>query len=407
MKENLQAEIKSFFDEFTRRMSLSQQANFSGNHTFINKILNSDPEILKIAFGEQSLKIIEFFKSVDIDHPDIENCYDGIFSDSSDFISVYDEIYAYAKFGKENNFQKTMAFLQELMNNYVHENYKILSKIDLPENNRCNIRLVPDKQRREKIRSQKKMQHIDLQSVSKKGLHYYNSHPNNFNNFIRFDKTLDVEIKRLKSKAQRFAELGCAFLAQEINDNLQSYQEYVNQTYFGFNRITMSTASIILAKNLEYKYSIVNSYSNNANETLRIFTSQDYFGDYIFDQDNLEIQNDYKSYEYEPKIYPLHAFQDILTDNILSMVNLLENFPEANNKPIFDFFGVIVPSINFPTVQKNGFYTFIDSKGLHRMYLDSIDAKYEFDKHMINSKYFTPILVAEKDHKCYFLSYWI
>lgn len=406
MNENLIVSIKNFNDEFVKRLHSSQTFNYVSSHNFINKITHCDKEILKTAFGDQAEKIVEFLNIIDIEHPDIQNCYDGIFSDSSDFIAVFDEIYAYAKFGKDNKFVKTMLFLHQLMSNYVYENYKILSKIDTPENNRCNIRFLSDKQKRENIRLQKKMQYIDLQSVCKKGMHHYNCHPSSFNNFIRFDKSLDEEIKKLKNKAKRFQDLGCSFLADEINENLQSYQDYVNQTYFGFNRITMSSASVILAKNLSFKCSVSSSYSSSNLESIRIFVSQDYFGNYIFDQENIEFKNNHKSYEYEPKIYPLHVFSDILTDQVKSIVDYLESFPDANNKPIFDFFGVIVPAINFPNYNRDGFFSFIDCKGLQRMYQDCSEAKFEFDKQLILNKHIAPIIVAEKDHKCYFVSYW-
>ena len=142
-------------------------------------------------------------------------------------------------------------------------------------------------------------------------------------------------------------------------------------------------------------------------DVCNIYATQEQFGDYFFDEENVDVKNTFKIYDYEPRIYPMYMFREILTDNIKNILEIWECFPEVNNKPIFDFYGVIVPSLNFPKVSNNKYYSFIDCHGLRRVYEDNLQAKYEFDKYMIANKYFRPIIVAEKDHKCYFISYWV
>ena len=241
--------IISFFDEFYKRLNSNSSSYKKKDNLFISKLLNSDHEILRSAFGDIGDKIVAFLKSIDINHPNIEDCYDGIFQDNWEFNQVFDELCSYYNFGKANKFTKLGELLQSFMSKYVLDNFKILSKIDIPENNRCNLRFLSDNEKKEKIRCQKKMQIIDLNSAYKKGIYNFNSHPNNFYNFLRFDKSLENEVKNMEIKAKRYEDLGCSFLANEITNNLQSYHEYVRQNYFGFNRITMSAASLILSRN--------------------------------------------------------------------------------------------------------------------------------------------------------------
>ena len=105
----------------------------------------------------------------------------------------------------------------------------------------------------------------------------FNSHPNNFYNFLRFDKSLENEVKNMEIKAKRYEDLGCSFLANEITNNLQSYHEYVRQNYFGFNRITMSAASLILSRNFNYKSVITPTIFSGQSDIFKIFVTQSIF----------------------------------------------------------------------------------------------------------------------------------
>jgi hypothetical protein len=141
--------------------------------------------------------------------------------------------------------------------------------------------------------------------------------------------------------------------------------------------------------------------------------------DYQFSSDNfkISINNDYlhgvkfisdsnlDDLEYQPIIYPASYFKSIATDNVNGVFNTLDNFPEVENKPIFDFFGIIVPSVKIPEYESN--YGFIDLSGCERRHKNYNDCKLDFDRYMVENNIFYPIIVAEKDHKCYFITYWL
>ena len=112
------------------------------------------------------------------------------------------------------------------------------------------------------------------------------------------------------------------------------------------------------------------------------------------------------SYFYEPKVYPFHELKDVASDEVNSVIKFLEHFPEANNKPIFDHFGVIVPSVNFPTCSSNNMFSIRDENGIIQSYSLRYEAIKSLDLILIKGKYFSPILVGEREGKCYFLSYF-
>ena len=74
-----------------------------------------------------------------------------------------------------------------------------------------------------------------------------------------------------------------------------------------------------------------------------VVVERSFFKDFYFDVSTIVDT----VYQYEPKVYPYHELKSVASDDVLRTIKTLESFPEANNKPIFDHFGVIVPSIAY------------------------------------------------------------
>ena len=62
------------------------------------------------------------------------------------------------------------------------------------------------------------------------------------------------------------------------------------------------------------------------------------------------------------------------------------------------------PLVSFLSLETRAF---MDMSGIERRHQIYEDIKLDFDKHMISNNVFNPIIVAEKDHKCYFISCWL
>lgn len=404
MAQNQDFNISQFFEESVRRIGLRCPVKKIGRK-LARKMSSLPEEFLESCLGQFGKKIKSFLGSIDIDHPDMPNCYDGFFRDDGEFASFFSELVDHVRLSAKTKNSMMLGYIGESAEKHIIDKHKAAIHMDVPENNRCNVRLVMDESLRGDIRSKKKMQVIDLDSVYKKGLGFYESHPDNFLSHMRFDLSLESEISKLEVKARRYVEMGCSAMADEINSSVDCYREYTKQTYFGFNRITMSVASIILAKSLGYEAKVDRCPLSGA-ETYVIRVGSGYFGDYRFDPSNSESGSE-RHYPYEPKIYPIDYFSDMMTDDTRRVIGILDKFHDAGKKPIFDFFGVIVPSIRFPSVPHEGSYSFLNTDGFLSAHYDLGRCVSDFNRSLVKNKIFKPIIVAEKDHKCYFITYWI
>jgi hypothetical protein len=127
----------------------------------------------------------------------------------------------------------------------------------------------------------------------------------------------------------------------------------MNDAYQGFHRISLKNAAIILSKingfklkNNEYADKFIRKYVICINKNI-----------------------------YNPKIYPIRYFSDSITDHIKNLICDLEKIP------LFDYYMVMVPSTDNSDENK--------------------------DIIAVKNKNIIPILLGEKDGKCYFISYWI
>jgi hypothetical protein len=128
----------------------------------------------------------------------------------------------------------------------------------------------------------------------------------------------------------------------------------------------------------------------------QVTINRSFFTDYYFDSSLVVDAN----YHYDPKVYPFHELKEIASPEVMHTINMLEKFPEANDKPIFDHFGVIVPTIAY----KNKMFN--NENGILQDYENLEDATRDLDKIFIKKKFFYPIIVGEKDGKCFFICYW-
>jgi hypothetical protein len=152
----------------------------------------------------------------------------------------------------------------------------------------------------------------------------------------------------------------------------------------------------------------------------KIVVNRKFFGKYNFDPEQqiefspivshaagspIFTQKQQQPFNYEPRVYPLHELSDIITEDIQKTISLLEAFPDAGGKPIFDHFGVIVPGVAFP-VEGDGPFSFFDERGMLHTYTFRHEALKVLDTILIKNGYFYPIIVGERDGKCYFICYW-
>ena len=386
------------------------------------RLLECDDEIIDLSLGNIGRRLKGFAEEVDFSHPDLYTIFDGALVDGADFSQDCLELLSLAEFARSKQLGRIVPLLGKVI---TRESLgrNVVRRIDSPASARMHVRLLKDPDERDEIRSTKKMQVIDLTSIYKKGEDAWRAQPDNFRRFLRFDTAYQEEIVRAEKKAKRYQDLGCSALAEEIMKSVETFREHMEQAYYGFNRITMTNAAVVLAKSLGYIYNPPSAGVLLAKDEQagKIVVPRKFFGKYNFDPEHNPIeyspiiseaagtpvftQRYALPFLYEPRVYPLHQFWDIAPESVSKTIGTLESFPDADGKPIFDHFGVIVPSIGFPPLTGDA-YSFIDDKGLCRSFSQKELAMKELDAILIRNGHFHPIVIGEKDGKCYFISYF-
>lgn len=390
------------------------QSSTTKPHALLAKILETDPDVIELALGKFGMKLRSFAQAIDLEHPHVGQLFEEIMPEPGTLENIF-ELLQLAEFGKANNITRVISTLGNKV--ICREKFcrNLLRTIDNPASNRWRIRLLKTRAERDQVRSQKHMQIIDLSSFFKKGDEIWVSQPNTFQNFIRYNTSYQEEISVAERKAQRYLNLGCRGLSDNIQEAVNSFKSQVHEGYFNFNRVTMTNAAIILAKFLGCR--LVTSFSSpseSESKSFRVSVPRTVFGDYNFETtsgiylsstDTLRPRYS-DSYEYEPRVYSLNKLWCLASDEIKHLVDHLEAFPEANGKAIFDNYAVLVPGPFYPRNATEGQFAIRDASGIHLVYDTREAAIFSLDSIMLKDNIVPSVLLGEKDGKCFFVSFW-
>ena len=226
--------------------------------------------------------------------------------------------------------------------------YKLIDRNRLSKTllqQRFAIRLLKSNKDRQLIRKQKCMQVIDLKSICNKGSEIWNRQPLHFEKFTRFNIPYIKDIKEYEEMSKRYEELGCETITNKLTNEIKQLRIAFSERYYGFNRITIAKASLILAKMHGYRFKTAwDIHGNKSNSIVSTYE------------------------KYLPQAYPLHELIHIASDDILKLIEHLDNFPGINGKTLFDDYIVLAPSGIREKVQ--------------------------------------PILLGTRDNKCYFICFY-
>lgn len=379
--------------------------------TLFRLVRECEPEQVSFALGKLGEKLRAFAELVDFEHPDIGHAFDGVLEDQGDLAEECKELLLLAELARQHKLEKVRPQISTILKREIPK--ELLRKIDSPQVNRLNVRFLKSPEDRRKVRATKMAQVIDLRSVCRRGEDVWEAQPNGFRRFVRFNAAYQEEMQKVEKKAQRYLELGCTGMHAEVVKSLEAFKTQVQESYYGFNRITMTHAAVVLAKSLGYRLHQPYLLSDIGHRReYRIVADRFLFKDYMFGA--VEAGGDMKyaatrrpeTFAYEPRVYPLHDLWSCAPPDVVKIIEQLEAFPEAGGRPIFDHFGVIVPSVRYPDEAKGRRYNVVDEHGLIRSYDVREIAQTAVDLAMIKCQQFWPAVVAEKDGRCYFICYW-
>jgi hypothetical protein len=349
-----------------------------------------DSPVPGIALGPLGSKLCAFARAIDRSHPDIAEFVGGAFMPGHEFCETADQLLQASQLCHEAGLMRVFPnFAKMAAKLAVYED--LVQQIDNPAIVLNHLRFIPLRADRDELRTKQRTNNVNLDRIVQQGPVIWDPLPSSFGSYVRNKHPYGEDIERCKLKANYLLETGCPEMASKITSRIQSFEDQMKDRYYGFNRVTITNASVICAKILKCELTL-GSYG----KTHRIVLSPEFL-QVVKDKASVSLTGSTKAptVSYEPRIYPIHMFKDVVSADVSKVIDHLETFPATGGRPIFDHFWVLVPSVNIahiPTadVVKEKILT---------------EGAFKFDVKLVETKSVLPVLLGEKDGKMYFLDY--
>jgi hypothetical protein len=245
-----------------------------------------------------------------------------------------------------------------------------------------------------------------------------------FRMYSRLSTRHETEAEQNRARAARLAALGAAQLAGTVTKRNDLFTDVVADRYCGFSKLRLLDAAVMLAKlhGAQYRADFSTlSYPRKVFGHVKFWleAGKQFWGRDCSSPDadpTLEHGAEVDSYippesfTVAPRAYPLHEFAPkppAATQGVLAAV---ETHPDAGHKPLFDQFWVVVPGVTVPEesfkfdnwwILRKG-----DSDTNHEFYREQAEIEKALDFYLTEQGGLVPVLLGEKDGRCYFLSMW-
>jgi hypothetical protein len=392
IQKNLSAKIFEL-SESTRPWQPVEDRNF-----FI-EVAKYGKDICELALGDLGVRLYEMSDILDLNHPEIKS---GSFMTSIEGEDIFEKLKQFlclCKLAKEHQLDAITSSFSKCMTKTIFSDAKLsLQKI---QNQQQYVRLLRDDSKREQIRSIKQIRTIDLSLPIKKFSGMWDS-LSSLEVHGRFGNYHQEQLQKITQRAEVYKQLRLESMYSEIQGYIKEFGDAFEEGYYGFQRISIALAAVILAK------------MHNCTLDENKFPPAIYMPAGNFDFDFMEgqsicftstgtaVQKSMPDFTYSPMTYPIGKLE--VPEALGKIVAHLEAFPEADGKPIFDQFVVVVPGVN-PHWGYPACY-FFDKSGKKRQFADGMDLKIALDTMLIKEKYIIPAVLGEKDGKCYFIGFW-
>lgn len=358
----------------------------------ILKIIQSySQDEVQNALGDFGARLWRFSRSVDISHPDISRIYNGslvgcqagTFSKSiSDILKI---IVDGASWNISPNIIHHLRLLLPVDSNYV-QLYRTIDDVSL---NQLHLRLSLDRVLLEIIRERSSCHSVHPYSFNFcTDVVTWDNCPENFSYYERYVNKYQCDIDEAKKRVQHFSSHGLTSMATEIEKSIAELENKVEQ-YYGFNKLHISDASIILAKMMGYECSpdVVQGH-------FAIHTTPDK----VSKVESLKDAPESAIIRYWPRICPFKMMLPVASKNMLKLIKFLDNFPQMGGRPLFDHYRVLVPGLRCHHTYDYDSMASYDA-------LERYQLKLEHE--IIKSETGAGIILGEVDGDHYFVSYFI
>jgi hypothetical protein len=366
----------------------------------IDQLKSYDEDSLRNMLGETSQKIISFINYVDIYHPDVAAI---IPKEGAEYLS---QILSVSEFAHKKSLHLMLPNIRSIAAREIKENLRWL---DDPNRNLQLTRMVKSSELRKELRQNKSFRKITLEAFHRENRGNWDHVPSTSKLLSRFSDGRQEEIDKAEKMLARYKTLGCQSLQEEIEKSISEYKAKISDNYLGFKRVLLTEMAVILAKlhgcnylastdglKIKFPASRFPFRLDVEREAGSVkFTN---FG--WVDKDNNQTDHDYT-----PRVYTYDEISNIASPEMKKVVAHLEALPELGKRPAFDYYMVVVPSVEYPTGLSLK-YTYTNHLGVVNQYSHHDEAQSAFDLDLMLSKKVLPALVAERDGKCYFICYF-
>lgn len=375
----------------------------------LKTILSCSNEDVLVALGSFGIKLKIFASYIDkeIPHPDIFSVYDG------ELVSEVEGSFSrdagdVLKIVAENSWISgaVLASLERFVKR--HQTYdSLMQAIEDPWKNLLHVRFVPSRDQRDAIRLNKRIQDVNTDLLYRRGLEFWESQPSDFKSYMRWSCMYQSDIDQASIRHKHFSDLGLSLMASEIRNSIDKLRkEAETSQYFGFNKISLTSASVVLAKQSGFKYHVRSPESFDRDKIL-IDNKSFKYNFFPDKKDSLFDDSNFVSLEFSPRVYTYHELEPYASEKTKSVVDYLERFPEALGYPLFDHYRVLVPGVNYPSeeCQRLPFHIRLPS-GNDFSYPQLQKVQMRLDAELLRQNEIVGLLLGEKDGDCYFISYF-
>jgi hypothetical protein len=340
----------------------------------LRNVLCYEMDVIKTALGcNLGPQIWELASSVDLKnpHPDIFNLCDGqlVGDEISSFSRVASDLLNLSQYAKTSKMcASVLDCIQFPINR--HPAYKMISGVvGNPITNLMNVRFLIDQSDRDAVRGYKEIQSVGLSELYKRGETMWEETPNDFSCYFRGNNIYELDLNEAYKRLHHLKMFNLPDMAGQVEDYIKDTKDRIRlDRYYEFNKIKLSTAAIILAKNIGVKYTVKTvPYGQH---TAKSYVDREWLGISSLTTDE---------FEYRPQLYPFYRLKS--SERIQETVEFLEAFPQIGKKPLFDHYRVLLPS----------FHT-----------MDSDD----WNIQLIRQHRSLGVLLGERDGDHYFICYW-
>lgn len=397
--------------------SISSTRPDSVNGALLEKIREADHEVLKTIIGEAFADKLKALSDViDFTHPALpESLVKGLAEDNI-FAKTLSELLVVATKTKDQSLPMLSQLIQDTL--IKGKEYRESFNAIVKPPTRC----IGDAKQRDVARSGKKMKNIDLKEWQKNSIKTWNTYPSTFRVFVRQSDYRQKELEASSARSAKLEAIGATVLASSMSKSVEQMNKFVNETYIGFYKLKMVDASVILAK-------VHNAtFHNTSNETGIITMPRKLFDEHKFwleGEINFPVSKDHRKnpkrkatvhvkgfiipdyYTFSPRSYPIHEFSATKPPHIQEAIDVCESHPDIDGKVAYDQYWVVVPGLELTQETFNFTSSWILRQGDTCERFDTQEEiQSALDVRLTEAGVLHPVLLGEKDGKCYFIALW-